>query len=259
MYKGYVIFFTESWIDIVNNLLETLILFSVYDIEVNCINFKHDFKNDRIRSNTIIVNPCDFYNITTCKLISTINSNFDIGLILDGDMIVTHDIDKIFEDNEERIKKLNFPLFAKHPHNPYNQWKHITSKVTDAKPKMKWVYSNYLFTKEHKWFFEEALDYMINVPIYQRQSYYPVPEESVLNALLAKYNVDYDLGYNYFPNGFDYVIDYYLNDNQEGKEHIKNCYLDNDCQVKIYAFHGHHIKNVGFVKQIIEKMKLHKK
>jgi hypothetical protein len=177
-------------------------------------------------------------------------------LLLDGDMIVTSDIDKIFEDNQERIKTCQFPLFAKHPHNPFNQYSHIIQNITNKVPKMKWVYSTYLFTREQKWFIQEALDYMINVPDNIHHLFYPVPEEGILNALLTKHQVDYDLGYNYFPNGLECVIDYYIdNTNEEGKQHIQNNYIDYDCPVKFYAFHGHAIKNVSYTKTVIERLK----
>jgi hypothetical protein len=256
MYKGYIIFLTESWLPIVNNLIDTLLSFSNYDIEVNCINFDQNFNNSRIKTKKIVLNDTSFFNITKCKLIATINSNFDIALLLDGDMIVTPEIDKIFDDNEEKIKTLKCPLFSKHPHNPFDRWSHIISKIINKPPKMKWVYSHYLFTKEQKWFFQEALNYMNNVPINEHTMYYPVPEESVLNALLIKYDIDYDLGYNYSPNGFSCVIDYYFSkdENSEGFKSIKNTYLDYDCPVKFYAFHGHQIKDVEFTKKIVEKL-----
>ena len=256
MYKGFVIFLTKNWLEIINNLINTVIEFSVYDIEVNCINFEHNFNNNRIKSKTITIENNDFFNITKCKIISTINSDFDIGLLLDGDMIVTQDIDKIFEDNETIIQNCKCPLFAKHPHNPFNQYMHIISKIINKPPKMNWVYSNYLFTKQQKWFFQEVLDYMNGVEYQDHHFYLPVPEESILNALLIKYDIDYDLTYNYFPNGYDSVIEYYINNNNtEGEKHIKECYLDNNCPVKFYAFHGHQIKDIEYTKKVIEKLK----
>lgn len=254
MYKGFIIFLTENWLPLINNLINSVLLFSIYDIEVNCINFQHNFNNDRIKSKTIEMNNCDFFNITKCKLISTINSNFDIGLILDGDMIVTPNIDKIFDDNIEKIQNCKFPLFAKHPHNPFDRWDHIIKLITKDMPLMKWVYSNYMFTKEQKWFFQEVLSYMNKISECDHHLYLPVPEESILNAFLIKYKVDYDLGYNYFPNGFKCVIDYYLNDNKEGEKHIEECYLAYNCPVKFYAFHGHDIKNIEYTKGVITKI-----
>ena len=64
MKKGFIIFLTENWLPIINNLLTSVLVFSKYDVEVNCINFYHDFKNDRVISKTIILNNVNFFNIT---------------------------------------------------------------------------------------------------------------------------------------------------------------------------------------------------
>ena len=254
MYKGYVIFLTHDWLPLVSNLIDSVLLFSKYEVEVNCINFEYNFNNSRIKSKTINIQLLDFFNITKCKIHATLNTEFDIALLLDGDMIVTPDIDKIFSDNENKIQECKFPLFAKHPHNPFDRWNHIVSRISTKSPKMKWVYSNYLFSTKQKWFFEEILKIMNNIPDIEHSLYYPVPEESIINALLAEHEVDYDLGYNYFPNGFINVINEYLYGDEEGKYHIKTNYEDYDCPVKIYAFHSHDIKNVDYGKIVIQKL-----
>ena len=253
LYKGFIIFLTKDWLDIVMNLIHSVLLFSKYDIEVYCINFEHNFKNKRIKHNTIQLNYLHFFNITKCKLIATINTLFDYALLLDGDMIVTPDIDKIFIENESRIQLCHFPLFAKHPGNPFSEYPEIISSITSNSPKMKWVFSNYLFIRTQIWFLEEVLKIMDKVTDYS--FYYPVPEEGIINALLAKYQVDYDLGYNYFPAGILSVVEYYIDGkNVEGKKHIEDGYLIHDCPIKIYAFHGHDIKNIGLGKRMLEKI-----
>lgn len=254
MKKGFIIFLTQDWLPIVSNLIDSVLLFSKYHIEVNCINFEYDFKNNRIKSKTINIEVLNFFNITKCKILATINTEFDIALLLDGDMIVTPDIDKLFSDNEDRIQECKFPLFAKHPHNPFDRWNHIVSRISKKTPKMNWVYSNYFFSIKQKWFFEEILKIMNNVPETEHSLYYPVPEESIINALLAEYQVDYDLGYNYFPNGYKYVINEYLYGDEEGKQEIKKNYEDNGCPVKIYAFHSHDIKNVDYGRIVIQQL-----
>ena len=256
MKKGFIIFLTDNWLPIINNLVTSVLAFSKYDIEVNCINFNHDFKNERILSKTIHINNMNFFNITKCKIISSIETKFDFALLLDGDMIVTDKIDQIFDDNEEKIKNCKVPLFTKHPHNPFQQWKHITALVCDKPPKMKWVYSVYLFTTEQKWFLSEVLDIMNTISIQNREYLFPtVPEESIINALLAKYDIEYDMGYNYCPNGLSDVVDYYCDEtNEKGKKHIKECYLDYECPVKFYAFHGHDVKNLDYGKTIINRL-----
>lgn len=252
---GFVIFLTADWLPIINNLVDSVLAFSVYPIEVSCINFHHDFGNARVKSNCIQINNPTFFNITKCKLLACIQSSFDIALLLDGDMIVTGGIDRVFEENETRIRKFDVPLFAKHPHNPFDRYAHIIRTITKKQPKMKWVYSNYLFTQKQKWFLQKALDMMNNIPEHGHDFYYPVPEEGILNGLLAEHEIDYDLGYNYFPNGFSYVVDSYLGINPEkGKNHIYDSYTQYKCPVKFYAFHGHDIKNVEYGRQVVKKL-----
>jgi len=250
--RGFILFFTQDWMDIIMNLINSILMFSKYDIETYCIGFEYNFNHPRIRNNTIQLNHLHFFNITKCKLIASVNTLFDYALLLDGDMIVNKDIDQIFEDNEIRIQQYKCPLFAKHPHNPFERYSEIISSITKKTPKMKWVYSNYLFIRSQIWFLEEVLTFMDNITDYS--FYYPVPEEGIINALLTEYEVDYDLGYNYFPPGLLSVVDYYMDGkNVEGKKHI-DAYLLYDCPIKMYAFHGHDIKNVEIGKQILQRL-----
>lgn len=263
MKKGFIIFTDLKYLPIVENLIDSVLLFSKYNIELNCINFLKEIDNPRIKSKKIDMPNPHFFNITRCKIIATINSNFDYGLLIDGDMIVTKEIDQIFNDNEEKIKKVKCPLFCKHPHNPFERYKHIFEKLTNKEPKMNYVYSNYLFLKSQKWFFEETLSIMNNILSKNMHNYfYPIPEESVLNSQLCNYEVDYDMGYCYHINGMQECFDYYLNptgeEGKKGLNYIKETYLNYNCPIKIYAFHGHKIKDINFTKQLIELIKLKK-
>lgn len=264
MKKGFVIFTDLNYLPIVENLIDSVLSFSRYDIEVNCINFLKQFDNPRITSIRIDEPNPHFFNITKCKILATLNSTFDCGLLLDGDMIVTKEIDQIFDDNEEKITTAKFPLFCKHPHNPFDRYKHIFQRLTNKVPKMKYVYSVYLFLNTHKWFFEETLNIMNNILSRNEHSlYYPIPEESILNAQLCNYEVDYDMGYCYHVNGYPECFEYYLSGvenelGRKGKEHIKNIYLNYDCPVKIYAFHGHTVKDIEVGKMVLKRLKLHK-
>jgi hypothetical protein len=68
--------------------------------------------------------------------------------------------------------------------------------------------------------------------------YMPVPEEAIINALLTKYECDYDIGYNYFPNCFENIVDYYFDENYvEGKNELYETYIKFNCPVKFYLFH----------------------
>lgn len=256
MTKGFVIFCNRSYLPIVINLVNSVLEFSSYNIELFCINFDYDFTNLRVKTITLSIPNENFFNITKCKIIASIQTTFDYALLLDGDMIVTKEIDNIFNDNEERIKHVNYPLFCKHPHDPIDRWRHITSRITKKKPLMKWVYSVYLFTPNHKWFFEETLDIMNKITDNNEEHLYAtVPEEGIMNGLLAKYEINNDMGYCYHVDGFKDVVEYYINGNEYGKKHIENYYLKYDCPIKLYAFHSHDIKNADYGKEVIKKIK----
>jgi len=258
--KGFVIFCNHSYLKIVINLVNSVLEFSKYNIEIFCINFDYAFNNSRVKTIKLSITNENFFNITKCKIIASVQTTFDYALLLDGDMIVTKEIDNIFDDNDEKIKNVNYPLFCKHPHNPHERWKHITSRISQTKPSMKWVYSVYLFTEKHKWFFRETLDIMNKITDNNEEHLYAtVPEEGIMNGLLAKYKINDDMGYCYHVNGFKDVVEYYINgnenENENGKNHIENTYLKYDCPVKLYAFHSHDIKNIEYGKEVIEKIK----
>ena len=167
-------------------------------------------------------------------------------------MIVTKEIDKIFEENLEKIQLSDFPLFSKHPHNPFYYNKDhvmpIVRMITDRIPQMNYVYASFLFSSAHKRFFQEVLDLMNK---YEGKIF---SDEYVINALLTKYAVRYDIGYNYLPNGSESIINQYLN-NEENCEELKKIYINNNCQVKFYIFHGYKCKDVKYSKELILKLR----
>jgi hypothetical protein len=245
---GFVLFFTKNFEEISNNLINSILLFSKYNIEINTINYDYIINNNRIISKKIILDNLSFESIMSAKFISSINTNFDIALILDSDMIVTKDIDNIFLENEDKINNNNFPLFAKHPHkyDPFKNNQCYVNKITNKNPKMPWVYANYLFSGEkHKWFFKEALE------IYKKNEY--IVDEIIINALLVEYEIDYDLGYNYFPNCHVDIVEYFL-DNTHNKGLIEVNEIYYDIPIKFYAFHGHLCKNIEYTKNLIERI-----
>lgn len=245
---GFILFFTENYQEIANNLINSIILFSQYQIEVNTINYDYINDDERVISKRINLDNLSFESIMSAKFISSLNTNFDIALILDSDMIVTKDIDNIFFENENIIKTKKFPLFAKHPHkySTFEFYNHHVSQITNKSPKMPWVYANYLFSvTEHKWFFEKALE------TYNKYKYV---DETIINALLVEYEVDYDLGYNYFPNCFTDIIEYYFdNTYDQGRKEIIDTYTD--IPIKFYSFHGHLCKNIEYSKKLIERIR----
>lgn len=251
---GFTTFCTENFKEIMDCLIESVLEFSKYEITVFSINFNYKHNDKRVKNKRIDLEKLDYYNICKVKIISSIECDYDIGLILDSDMIVTNKIDEIFDENFEKIINSDFPLFAKHPHNPFNNPNHHainTIKIfTDKTPKMKYVFASFLFSNKNKWFLQEVLNEMNKTSVQGE-------DEIVINALLAKYEVNYDIGYNYLPNGFDVLINDYLTNNIS--DELYNTYLIFDCPVKFYTFHGHNCKNPIKMREYINLFKINKK
>lgn len=245
---GFTTFCTENYKEILGCLIESVIEFSKYEITVFSINFDYVHPNDRVKSKRIDLINTDYYNVCKTKIISCLQSEYDVGLILDTDMIVTKEIDNIFDENVDRILDSKFPLFAKHPHNPFTHpyTKSTVKEFTEHEPKMKYVYASFLFSKNNLWFLEEVLDEM-------NKRHIMGEDEIIINSLLTKYQVDYDIGYNYLPNGTENLLNDYLNDTVS--EELRITYLSYDCPVKFYIFHGHNCKNPEIMRSWINLIK----
>jgi hypothetical protein len=251
---GFVTFCTHDWQNILSNLVNSVLEFSKYDITVFSINFDYHSENERVKSIKVELDNTDYFNVCKTKIFSSINNDYDIGLILDCDMIVTKEIDLIFEENYDRVLDSKFPLFAKHPHNPYkngNMWPSILNVIrqyTDKDPKMNYVFASFLFSKNNKWFLEEVYENLCNNPPSAGE------DEFIINAFLTKYEVDYDIGYNYLPNATGNLFKAYM-DNDFTCEELYDTYLQHSCPVKFYLFHGHLLKNQTEGQSMINQIK----
>jgi hypothetical protein len=246
---GFVTFCTKDYTYIINNLIESVLSFSKYNIIVYSINFDYVHESNRVTVKRVNLENENYFNICKMKIFSTIDSDLDVGLILDGDMIVTNYIDEIFDENLNKVIDSEFPLFAKHPHNPFDNsgFMDIIKKYTNKSPKMKWVYASYLFSKKNIWFLEKVYNEM-NVINHQIGE-----DELIINAFLTEYEVDYDIGYNYLPNGMNDMIDIFFNRVENTVE--TNDYLKHDCPVKFFMFHGHLCKDINEGKKLINQIK----
>jgi hypothetical protein len=237
---GFTTFSTISWLPLVQTLVESVLKFSNHNITVNLINCEYNFNNPRVRTNTINVKRPSFFSICACKWLSVLACDYDVGLILDADMIVTPEIDSIFLENSEKILNSNFPLFAKHPNNVFNDPKHkqslsaLIGHFSDQKPVMKYVYASCLFSKNNLWFIKEVYDTMIDLHKQGLTCY--IEDEGLINSLLTKYQVDYDIGYNYLPNT-EFSYDY-INETIQKSPKFLDTYINKNCPVKFYTFHG---------------------
>lgn len=251
---GFNTFVTKNWLPLAEILVDSIVSFSKYKITVNCINFEHNFNHDRVVSKTTNIDNLNFYSICMIKWMSLLDNPYDICAILDSDMVATKEIDNLFYDNEDKIKNCKFPLLAKHPHNPFSNpihaenLKNLCSLFSPNIPKMNWVYACGLISQHHKNFISELVN---NISYFHKrgiQTY--IEDEGILNALLTKYEVSEDLGYNHIPNST--LINAYINNDMEDTE-LYDSYLKNSCPVKFYLLHG--CKNPLIAKSLLQQIK----
>jgi hypothetical protein len=251
---GFNTFVTKNWLPLAEVLVDSIVSFSKYKITINCINFEHDFNHNQVISKTINIDNLNFYSICMAKWMSLLDNPYDICAILDSDMVATKEIDNLFYENENKIKNSKFPLLAKHPHNPFSNPMHIEnlknlcSFFSKNSPKMNWVYACGLVSQDHKHFISELVD---NISAFHKrgiQTY--IEDEGILNALLTKYEVSEDLGYNHIPNST--LINAYINNDMTDKD-LYESYLKNNCPVKFYLLHG--CKNPTLAKSLLQQIK----
>lgn len=238
---GFNTFCTSSHLPLVQVLADSICAFSKHSITINCLNFEYDFKHPQIISKTINTNK--IYNLNCIyryKWSTLLNSEYDITTMLDADMIALPDIDQIFEDNILNISDSQAPLFAKHPHNPFDNPMHsdslyrMMSMITSNKPKMPYVYASGLVHKNHHDFIQNLVD-IIDWFVSKNINPY-IEDEGLLNCLLSKYEIANSLDYNYFPN-FTLYKDY-LMDSIDTSQEMYNTYTRHSCPVQFYSLHG---------------------
>ncbi len=238
---GFNTFCTEQWLPLIKILIDSISSFSKHPITVNCINFKYDFNNDLVNSVSIYdSNIRSYSHIYRYKWSSLLDTPYDTTVMLDGDMIVLPGIDNLFYDHSAYLSTLNFPLFAKHPHNPFTNpvhaqnLKNMMSIFTTNEPSMPYVYACGVIGKHHIKFVKEIVD---TIDYFHSHNAIPyIEDEGILNCLLSKYKISYDLGYNFFPNSTLYNA--YINNKIDTDQELYDTYTKFNCPVKFYALHG---------------------
>jgi hypothetical protein len=252
---GFVTFATEDWLPLLEVLVDSIKEFSKFKIKINTINFDYNFNSDKVITEKIDLKNVNRMNIHAQKWIGLKNNPFDYCLILDCDMIATSEIDNIFYKNYEKLNTINYPLFARHPHNPFKNpeneehLKNFISLFTENTPKINYIFANCVFnTKKHMWFIDDIiwnLEYAI-----QNDIWFYAEDEGLVNALATKHSFTEDIGYNYFP-WYECYVDYIKN--LRFGNHVMENYISNNCPIEYYLFHG--CKNYLDAKNILEKLK----
>lgn len=237
MREGYVTFVNDNplYRGLVDILVESVLLFSTRKIEVHGINFDYKHSSDNVLSRRIDIDEVNFRTICYSKLKASYTSEFDFGIQLDSDFIITKDMDKLFNE-KERVNEL--PLCSLHPDQP-NNLKNIMSYLGVNKKTQPYVHATYLFSNKTKPFLEECFN--ISQEMNRKNIIPPNVDETILNVMLWKYNsnqwVDtYDPYYEYFINRDNVKIPNYN-------------WMDN---VNFYSCHG--IKSPEYARNVLNSL-----
>jgi hypothetical protein len=236
MNEGYVVFVNdnEKYLKLLDVLIESVLCFSEKPIEVFSINFDYHHSSDRVFSKKITLPSVTFETICYSKLYSTFNSRFDYGIQLDGDFIITKEMDKLFLDCY-KIKEL--PLGSVHPSDPNNQHD-LMNYLGVSEKTQPYVHATYLFSNSCKPFIEECFN--ISQELLKKGISPPNYDETIYNVMLWKY------GSNDYVTTYDPYYDYFLN-RHKSLEHGYN-----NIPVNFYSCHG--IKDPDFAKKILNKI-----
>ena len=254
---GYTTFCTADWTPLTEIMLNSFLENSKYDITVNCINFEWKINHPRIKCKTLFVEKLDRMNLFKQKWVSALNCEYDVSLLIESDMIASKDVDAIYEKNINRLLGSKFPLFCKHPNNPFSPitspggWdlRNFVSGFCEEKPKMNYVYANCLFHRDNnRWLFEELiywLDYYLS-----KNTHIPCEDEGVLNALLVKYQLDYDIGFDYLPNTM--LIDDFIQNDFKPDSQLYEIFLKRDSVINFEILQN--CKDAHSKREMIQKL-----
>lgn len=238
MKQGYVTFVDDNptYLQLTNILVESVINFSNYPIEVFAINSEYKHSSNRVISRKIDVQEKNYGTICYSKLYSSFNSGFDYGIQLDSDFIITKDMDKLFED----AKTINLtPLGSLHPSDPNNQ-QGMMEYLGVSQKTQPYVHATYLFSNSCKPFLEEC--YNVSQEILSNgKDNPPNYDETIYNSMLWKY------GSNRWVDCYDPYFDLFLN--RDKKEQHGYGWMQN---INFYSCHG--IKDPSFAKNVLEDL-----
>lgn len=238
MSEGYVTFVNNNkkYLSLLDTLIESVISFSDKKIEVFSINFDFEHSSNKVLSKKINIVNENFANICYSKLYASFNSEFDYGIQLDSDFILTKKMDNLFS----HIKQIgSLPLGSLHPNDPNNQT-NIMSHLGVSTKTQPYVHATYGFSNECKPFLEDCFKLSQD---FQKKNIVPLNyDETILNVMLWKHNSNqwldtYDPYYKLFiQRDFNKIPDY---------NWMKN--------INFYSCHG--IKDPEYAKQILSKIK----
>lgn len=237
MKEGYVTFINDNplYRSLLDILVESVIQFSSKEIEVFSINFDYKHSSDRVINKRINLNSVNFETICYSKIYSSLNSEFDNGIQLDCDFILTDKMDILFDQCKE-IKE--YPIFSLHPKDPNNQ-ENIMDLLNVKTKSQPYVHATYLFSKKNNDFLQECYDFS---KYCLKNNIKPVNfDETIFNVFLWKYCVK-----NSWINPYDIYYENFINHNPIGY----------GTEINFYSCHG--CKDISLAKNIFENIRTKK-
>lgn len=239
MKKGFITFINNNdrYLKLNDILLESILQFTDLEVEVNSINFNYRHSNKRVISKKINLDYENFHNICYSKILASLNTNFDIGLQLDADMIVTPEVKNLFNDISEDEE---FILGSLHPHDPHNQ-QNIIDFLNIKEKTQPYIHATYLFTKNSKYFLQECFN-LSNV--LTNKNIIPFnADETILNCMLWKYKKTKN-----YVTTYDPYYEFFQKSQKEIEPHYPENFIINH-----YICHG--IKDYFLAKNMFNQLK----
>ena len=216
-------------------MIKSLNVFSKHKIILYCVDF--DKPNYYDKYDNLICKRIDWknkFNIYYLKpliiLDAITNMGVEKGIYIESDDIATKNIDNLFKECE-RIT--HYPLCPIHPRDPNNQC-HVMRRLRIKNKTMPYVHAHVVFTNKTKSFIEEWYATCIDFGNGVRANW----DETVLNTLFWKHNINDYINYFYDP----YYVNFFNKEWMEDEEKIN----------KTYMFHG--CKDLKKAQEILEKM-----
>jgi hypothetical protein len=181
-------------------LIESILSFSKYDIHVFCINHNKNHSSSRVHFTNVSLSEETFFSICNIKPLAAIESIFDCGIILDSDVIITSDLDNLFDEVDNDL--LDVPIAPIHPDDVSINQEFLNFLGVKSKTQHYVHADTYIFNKKSTGFLEEC--YKVGLDCISKNIIPSVVDETIFNALLWKqektnaYNYVYDPFYECF-------------------------------------------------------------
>lgn len=259
MKKGYVGFTNEKYKALTDVMVDSLLTFSKYPITIYSINFDYTHTSDRVNVVRINIQNESFARICYVKIFATYNNDYDVGMILDSDMVINKDIDEMLDIHGERALTVEYPLCLRQPQNPSSNLGTPTANYINSFFQKfgveyieGYVHASFVFSKKSKFFLQAVFDTCCDL---EKQGIIPpTHDESVLNLMLYNNGWINDIGFDYAPYYGDGFFDSYCNDTLETNQLYKDRYEAQGIKVKMYTVHG--CKDPIVARDILMKLKM---